>query len=209
MDCVVGRRSLGTLGDNHRRVSNRGFLQAPDGGSTRQGTPSGDAVRRSPSRQHPPPRHAPRQGRRPSPVYKDDPLACRWAAWMSDIRGVSTWELSRRLRASVARDERTVRKTAEARLRAGRIMLSRQGILPWVLWPAGVLPDGWWAENRFQDGLRAWYEVYVVAMKPAVEQAKRQLRTGAVNGPGRDRTCDLGIKSPLLYQLSYRPAPGE
>jgi hypothetical protein len=28
----------------------------------------------------------------------------------------------------------------------------------------------------------------------------------AVNGPGRDRTCDLGIKSPLLYQLSYRPA---
>jgi hypothetical protein len=28
----------------------------------------------------------------------------------------------------------------------------------------------------------------------------------AMNGPGRDRTCDLGIKSPLLYQLSYRPA---
>ena len=27
-----------------------------------------------------------------------------------------------------------------------------------------------------------------------------------LNGPGRDRTCDLGIKSPLLYQLSYRPA---
>src|SRR5579862_9937987 len=24
-------------------------------------------------------------------------------------------------------------------------------------------------------------------------------------GPGRDRTCGLGIKSPLLYQLSYRP----
>ena len=26
------------------------------------------------------------------------------------------------------------------------------------------------------------------------------------SGPGRSRTCDLGIKSPLLYQLSYRPA---
>ena len=25
------------------------------------------------------------------------------------------------------------------------------------------------------------------------------------HGPDRDRTCDLGIKSPLLYQLSYRP----
>jgi hypothetical protein len=27
----------------------------------------------------------------------------------------------------------------------------------------------------------------------------------AANGPGRNRTCDLGIKSPLLCQLSYRP----
>src|SRR4029453_1891950 len=26
------------------------------------------------------------------------------------------------------------------------------------------------------------------------------------SGPDRIRTCDLGIKSPLLYQLSYRPA---
>gem|GEM_PF-6221233 len=25
------------------------------------------------------------------------------------------------------------------------------------------------------------------------------------SGPGWDRTSDLGIKSPLLYQLSYRP----
>ena len=32
------------------------------------------------------------------------------------------------------------------------------------------------------------------------------LNQAAVNGPGRDRTCDLGMKSPLLYQLSYRPA---
>ena len=30
--------------------------------------------------------------------------------------------------------------------------------------------------------------------------------SGFFDGPGRDRTCDLGIKSPLLYQLSYRPA---
>ena len=29
----------------------------------------------------------------------------------------------------------------------------------------------------------------------------------AKHGPDRDRTCDLGIKSPLLYQLSYRPSP--
>src|SRR6185312_594339 len=33
--------------------------------------------------------------------------------------------------------------------------------------------------------------------------------SSSLNGPGRDRTCDLGIKSPLLYQLSYRPRPCE
>src|SRR6185437_8177072 len=30
-------------------------------------------------------------------------------------------------------------------------------------------------------------------------------RAVGASGPGRARTCDLGIKSPLLYQLSYRP----
>jgi hypothetical protein len=34
---------------------------------------------------------------------------------------------------------------------------------------------------------------------------ERGSRADFVDGPGRDRTCDLGIKSPLLYQLSYRP----
>ena len=29
-----------------------------------------------------------------------------------------------------------------------------------------------------------------------------------LNRPDRDRTCDLGIKSPLLYHLSYRPVSG-
>src|ERR1700680_1221326 len=34
----------------------------------------------------------------------------------------------------------------------------------------------------------------------------RPTNTCKSDGPGRDRTCDLGIKSPLLYRLSYRPA---
>ena len=39
------------------------------------------------------------------------------------------------------------------------------------------------------------------------EVVGRQFEVGCkTDGPGRDRTCDLGIKSPLLYQLSYRPA---
>ena len=39
------------------------------------------------------------------------------------------------------------------------------------------------------------------------ENAKRRTSGAFGSGPGRSRTCDLGIKSPLLYRLSYRP-PG-
>ena len=36
--------------------------------------------------------------------------------------------------------------------------------------------------------------------------AKCRTAGESCSGPSRARTCDLGIKSPLLYQLSYRPA---
>jgi hypothetical protein len=39
-----------------------------------------------------------------------------------------------------------------------------------------------------------------------IDASKKPANAIFGDGPGRDRTCDLGIKSPLLYQLSYRPA---
>src|SRR5262245_38265899 len=50
---------------------------------------------------------------------------------------------------------------------------------------------------------------------PLLHEAPREEALGWLgqasfrDGPGRIRTCDLGIKSPLLCQLSYRPAPRE
>ena len=43
----------------------------------------------------------------------------------------------------------------------------------------------------------------VNAAKSSWPAKRAGLREGG--GPGRIRTCGLGIKSPLLYQLSYRP----
>ena len=40
------------------------------------------------------------------------------------------------------------------------------------------------------------------------EQFMFRDRTAAVYGSGRARTDDLQVKSPLLYQLSYRPIKG-
>ena len=47
----------------------------------------------------------------------------------------------------------------------------------------------------------------------ALEHARHSTRPQSIDplvshGPGWIRTNDLGIKSPLLYQLSYRPRPG-
>jgi hypothetical protein len=50
---------------------------------------------------------------------------------------------------------------------------------------------------------------YALRTRTASSRPTTHRRSGYLqaicHGPGRDRTCDLGIKSPLLYQLSYRP----
>jgi hypothetical protein len=43
------------------------------------------------------------------------------------------------------------------------------------------------------------------AYGPPNQTTENPVSGGFRYGPGRNRTCDLGIKSPLLYQLSYRP----
>ena len=43
---------------------------------------------------------------------------------------------------------------------------------------------------------------------PGREPPAESLRAGSGDGPGWNRTNDLGIKSPLLCQLSYRPRAG-
>jgi integrase len=68
-------------------------------------------------------------------------------------------------------------------------------------------PPRWRAPSRFEGA-------YSTRTLTRLDQA----RSGTPNslpcrrfpdGPSRIRTCDLGIKSPLLYQLSYRPSLGQ
>ena len=57
-------------------------------------------------------------------------------------------------------------------------------------------------DERDQRGRRlAERFAHALAGEPRVATRREH----ALYGPGRDRTCDLGIKSPLLYRLSYRP----
>ena len=48
----------------------------------------------------------------------------------------------------------------------------------------------------------------VAASRRHVQQEYARLCGAFLHGPGWNRTNDLGIKSPLLCQLSYRPVLG-
>jgi hypothetical protein len=144
----------------------------------------------------------PRVGR--PTIERSHPFEARWAAWVSDMRDVSTWEISRRLApwafegdlAEPARpvatanqttpqglarpraNERSTRRLGERRLRAGRSMLNRMGILPWLIWPHGEVPTGWWADPLFAEGLRVWHHVYVDQLRPAIAALKKSVEQG-------------------------------
>jgi hypothetical protein len=122
-------------------------------------------------------------------VEHADPLVARWAAWLGDMRDISTWETARRLSPAAFEprrehendplpNQRSARRPAERRIRAGRLILNKAGVFPWALWPGGDLPAGWWTTARFAGSLEAWYHTYVTALEPAITAAKETLRAG-------------------------------
>lgn len=111
-----------------------------------------------------------RRGRPGRPLTEDaDTLVSLAAAWASDLRDVSTWELGRQLSPSAERY--SARRYAKRRLDAGRGILHQAGVLPWLLWKDGVLPAGWWADGRFDRALRGWYHVHVLSKTAARREA--------------------------------------
>lgn len=123
------------------------------------------------ARLHPP---EPPRGRGRPPVPSSAPTESRWCAWLVDIRDCSQLELARRLAVQQTRSAeptqrvadaagltRAMRRYAELRIQAGRLLLHRDGALPWILWPDGAVPLNWWTSRWFFGGLKAWYDVLV------------------------------------------------
>jgi hypothetical protein len=73
--------------------------------------------------------------------------------------------------------------------------------------PHGTASNRWFLRRtrpkRSDEDSCAYAHIYVAPTDPATEKARF---AGILCGPGWIRTNDLGIKSPLLCQLSYRPA---
>jgi hypothetical protein len=58
---------------------------------------------------------------------------------------------------SKAKDpERFALRSVERDRQDGRRLLAEQGGLPWVAFPNGKLPEGWWLRGEFADALHQW-----------------------------------------------------
>ena len=103
----------------------------------------------------------PREGKRGRPGRrKERPHAIRAAAWLRDVRELSLAAIGASLALTDA-DERNRRKAAVAYVEAGRNLLHDDGVLPWVIWPGGAVPDDWWADALFSLALKGWHDLYV------------------------------------------------
>jgi hypothetical protein len=92
-------------------------------------------------------------------VAKTAPHEARAAAWLHDLRGYSTGAITRALLApgSDRRGERSARRQAARYINAGRVVLHRERVLPWCLFPSGHVRSEWWNDARFRAWLDLWY----------------------------------------------------
>jgi hypothetical protein len=73
------------------------------------------------------------------------------------------------------------RKSAKRRVREGRIVLSREGVLPWAAYGSeGALPKRWWKDEPFLEALDEWCVGPVEELDPGlVFRAARQAISAA------------------------------
>jgi hypothetical protein len=92
-------------------------------------------------------------------VIETAPTEARAAAWLRDLRAHSFPRIYRELLApgSNRGDERAAARGAQRYVDAGRLLLSRERVLPWFLFPKGRVEDGWWNSSRFRAALDLWH----------------------------------------------------
>ncbi len=78
---------------------------------------------------------------------------CVQAAWYCDLNGGTAYAVTRLLDGAVS-DAGRKRRMRE--IHGGREVLASLGVLPWVAWPGGKLPQNWWTSERFRTAVQSW-----------------------------------------------------
>jgi hypothetical protein len=157
-------------------------------------------------RSHDPSRRSGEVGR--PRLEQSDPWTCRWAACLSDLRRRSDADIAGRLQNKG--EERGARRVAARHVAAGRILLNAEGVLPWLLWPAGKVPTSWWVEPRFHEALRAWYHAYVAESRDVIDAAREAVRKGreaALAHAALRRAVDTNVATRTQQQGGQKSDP--
>lgn len=94
----------------------------------------------------------------------------RGAAWLRDVHGWSITKIAREITSSVEvfddlPDTRAARRDASGYVRAGRLALADEGVLPWACWDdeedgrglaEGDVPEEWWWDEWFLTHVHLW-----------------------------------------------------
>ena len=140
------------------------------------------------------------------------PEEVRAAAWLADIRGLRRREIAAALRlADVAPGPmpRHVLRQARTYVEAGRRLLGREGVLPWICWAgAKPPPPSWWASPFFISFLVAWY-IRTIQVRAPVELLVDQLRSAARSEHVRTRWDPQTHLGRSAADLAIESVPGE
>jgi hypothetical protein len=120
-------------------------------------------------------------GRRNGGGPSDRDEAVRRAAGLRDAFRCDHDYIARQVRFNGDARAGSDRKTTKHRVREGRVLLSREGVLPWAAYgPEGSLPKRWWKDAVFLDALDEWCVGPVEEVDPGfVLRAARQAFSAA------------------------------
>jgi hypothetical protein len=133
----------------------------------------------------------PRATKRGRPLLSDsEPLASRYAAWLSSMYGADWSEIANALDLAQeprersapiheGKEERSLRRLVTRRIKRGQEQLRAEGVIPWVAWPAGNLPPFWFLERPAIDALDRWFAIaheMKVEMAQVLDAAREQAR---------------------------------
>jgi hypothetical protein len=144
-------------------------------------------------------------------------IACD-VAWRVDIEGDRRKDVARWLdpipKREKSRDpKRSSFKKVERYLIAGRRVLHRRGVLPWLLWSDGALPRDWHRSPLFSMGFLTWYERCVVRQQRPLVEMRRMIASvreyvETADNPEDEEALGQQAVHFVRTQLGQLPRPG-
>jgi hypothetical protein len=89
-------------------------------------------------------------------LQETQPELVEFASWVNDVCGLTKDGTGRLLHPELEGYEEAQRKQARRDVKAGRLRLHKERVLPWAAFADGNLPDSWWTHVDFESAIGLW-----------------------------------------------------